>query len=159
MDTHNVVKEQDSIISVCTSGYGTLKNSDTSEKEPPSLTSLNEAEGDSKTATSEHTSDAKQHDSLTSIGESSDYDSFKYKADDVDSSEVFAEDSFRKCFGKTEGVREYENEVPLVRSWRASAESIIGEYIKFRLIYCRFYRKKYISLLLIITYIYQKKLT
>lgn len=108
-------KEQDSLISVCTSGYETLKTSDTSEKEPHSLTSLN-VEEESKA------SEGKEHDSLTSIGESSGYDSFRYKDGD---DEAFAEDIFRRSFSK-ERTREYE-EVPLVRSWRARAESIIGK--------------------------------
>ncbi|XP_063896834.1 FHIP family protein GF15501 isoform X1 [Helicoverpa armigera] len=116
IDTIPTTKEQDSLIS-CTSGYET-KTSDSSEKEQHSLTSLNEQESEVKT---EQPSEGKEHDSLTSIGESSGYESFKYK--DVD--EGFAEELFIKSFVKRD-AREYEGEVPLIRSWRASAESIIG---------------------------------
>lgn len=69
--------------------------------------------------------EGKEHDSLTSTGESSGYESFKiYK--EVDGDEGFAEELFRRSFAKQE--REYEGEVPLIRSWRASAESIIGKW-------------------------------
>uniref|UniRef100_A0A2A4K0J7 FHF complex subunit HOOK-interacting protein C-terminal domain-containing protein n=1 Tax=Heliothis virescens TaxID=7102 RepID=A0A2A4K0J7_HELVI len=116
IDAIPTTKEQDSLIS-CTSGYET-KTSDSSEKEQHSLTSLNEQETEVKT---EQPSEGKEHDSLTSTGESSGYESFKYK--DVD--EGFAEELFIKSFVKRD-AREYEGEVPLIRSWRASAESIIG---------------------------------
>ncbi|KAL0868371.1 hypothetical protein ABMA27_007888 [Loxostege sticticalis] len=112
----NAVKEQDSLIS-CTSGYDTLKTSDTSDKEPHSLTSLLEQETEKA-----NQMDEKEGDCL-SVGESSDYESFRYKEDNED--EGFAEESFRKCFDKDNAV-EFDGEVPLVRSWRASAESIIG---------------------------------
>lgn len=110
-------KEQDSLIS-CTSGYET-KTSDSSEKEQHSLTSLNEQESEVKTELNE----VKEHDSLTSTGESSGYESFKYKEGEGD--EGFAEELFRRSFVKKED-NGYEGEVPLIRSWRASAESIIG---------------------------------
>ncbi|XP_022815359.1 UPF0518 protein GF15501-like isoform X1 [Spodoptera litura] len=110
-------KEQDSLIS-CTSGYET-KTSDSSEKEQHSLTSLNEQENEVKTELNE----LKEHDSLTSTGESSGYESFKYKEGEGD--EGFAEELFRRSFVKKED-NGYEGEVPLIRSWRASAESIIG---------------------------------
>ncbi|XP_049885579.1 FHIP family protein GJ17503 isoform X2 [Pectinophora gossypiella] len=126
IDAHTLVKEQDSLISVCTSGYDTLKTSDTSEKEPLSLTSLNDnVDNENKTCESQD-SNGKEHDSLTSIGESSGYDSFRYKTEESDENEAFAEDSFRQSVTKTEQVREYNGEMPLIRSWRASAESIIG---------------------------------
>ncbi|XP_022836488.1 UPF0518 protein v1g243165-like, partial [Spodoptera litura] len=110
-------KEQDSLIS-CTSGYET-KTSDSSEKEQHSLTSLNEQENEVKTELNE----LKEHDSLTSTGESSGYESFKYKEGEGD--EGFAEELFRRSFVRKED-NGYEGEVPLIRSWRASAESIIG---------------------------------
>ncbi|KAJ8711841.1 hypothetical protein PYW08_008795 [Mythimna loreyi] len=116
-------KEQDSLIS-CTSGYET-KTSDSSEKEQHSLTSLNEQmnEQESEVKTEMVNEGKEQHDSLTSTGESSGYESFKiYK--DVEGDEGFAEELFRRSFAKQE--REYEGEVPVIRSWRASAESIIG---------------------------------
>jgi hypothetical protein len=112
--------KQDSLIS-CTSGYDTLKTSDSSEKEPHSLTSLLEQETEKVNA------DLKEQDSV-SVGESSDYESFRYK-EDGDENEGFAEDIFKKSFEKVEPVTGYESEVPLVRSWRASAESIIGKLI------------------------------
>lgn len=114
-DSH-AVKELDSLIS-CTSGYDTLKTSDTSEKEPHSLTSLLENE------TEKANQMEKEIDSI-SAGESSDYESFRYKEDSEDDS--FAEESFRKWLDKVDSV-EFDGEVPLVRSWRASAESIIGK--------------------------------
>ncbi|KAJ2954859.1 hypothetical protein O0L34_g3177 [Tuta absoluta] len=123
-ETHNV-KEQDSLISLWTGGYDTQKTSDTSEKEQLSLTSFNETDADK-------TNDAldgngKEHDSLTSIGESSGYDSFRYKAEEGDESEGFAEDSFRRSFSKCapERPRPYHTEVP-PRNWRAQPETIIG---------------------------------
>lgn len=120
-------KELDSLISVCTSGYETRKTSDTSEKEPSSLTSLNE-NGETEKGTNEHQNSDSKHDSLTSIGESSGYDSFKYKAEDREDSEALAEEAFKRSIGKPERLGEYD-EVPLVRSWRASAESIIGKVL------------------------------
>ncbi|XP_026332235.1 UPF0518 protein GF15501 isoform X3 [Hyposmocoma kahamanoa] len=123
-DAHNAGKEQDSLISVCTSGYDTLKTSDTSEKEPSSLTSLNE-NGETEKGTNDHQNSDSKHDSLTSVGESSGYDSFRYKTEEGEDSEAFAEEAFKRSIGKPERAREYD-EVPLVRSWRASAESIIG---------------------------------
>ncbi|XP_063832443.1 FHIP family protein GH13096 isoform X1 [Ostrinia nubilalis] len=114
VDVH-ALKEQDSLIS-CTSGYDTLKTSDTSDKEPHSLTSLLEQE------TEKANQLEKEGDSL-SVGESSDYESFRYKDDNED--EGFAEESFRKYFDKENAV-EFNGEVPLVRSWKASSESIIG---------------------------------
>ncbi|XP_073959855.1 FHIP family protein AGAP011705-like isoform X2 [Choristoneura fumiferana] len=101
-------KEQDSLVSICTSGYDTLKTSDTSEKEPHSLTSLNEAEN-----VDNENSDAKDRDSLISIGS------------DSDKNDEFVEDVFRMCFMKVE-EREYDGEPNLIRSWRASAESLVG---------------------------------
>ncbi|XP_030032429.1 UPF0518 protein GJ17503 isoform X2 [Manduca sexta] len=133
MDNQNNTKELDSLISICTSEYDTLKTSDTSEKEQHSLTSFTENADDSKTNDNQnidekdvdnfmnHTSDVKENDNL-SMGESSDYESFKYKIEE--NGEGYAEDLFRKSFEKPETVREYE--VPFIRSWRASAESIIG---------------------------------
>lgn len=126
-DAPNTGKEQDSLISVCTSGYETLKTSDTSEKGPPSLTSLNE-NGEIDKGTNEHQNGDSKHDSLTSIGESSGYDSFRYKTEEGEDSEAFAEESFRRNIGKPERGREYD-EVPLVRSWRSSAEYIIGKVL------------------------------
>ncbi|RVE49313.1 hypothetical protein evm_006026 [Chilo suppressalis] len=115
VDVH-ALKEQDSLIS-CTSGYDTLKNSDTSDKEPHSLTSLLEQETEKVNA------DLKEQDSV-SLGESSDYESFRYKEDNDE--ENFAEDVFTKSVDRVENPVEYDGEVTLVRSWRASAESIIG---------------------------------
>lgn len=123
-DAQNAGKEQDSLISVCTSGYETRKTSDTSEKEPPSLTSLQE-NGETDKGTNEHQNSDSKHDSLTSIGESSDYCGFRYKTEE---GEDFAEEAFKRSITKPERVREYD-EVPLVRSWRASAESIIGKVL------------------------------
>ncbi|CAH0596429.1 unnamed protein product [Chrysodeixis includens] len=121
VDTQTLLKEQDSLIS-CTSGYET-KTSDSSEKEQHSLTSLNESELKSEQQeVNEQQNEGKEHDSLTSTGESSGYESFKYK--EVDGDEGFAEELFRRSFAKRE--REFDGEVPLIRSWRASAESIIG---------------------------------
>ncbi|KAI5645824.1 retinoic acid induced 16-like protein domain-containing protein [Phthorimaea operculella] len=123
-DTH--AKEQDSLISLWTGGYDTQKTSDSSEKEQLSLTSLNE------TVDADKTNDAlegngKEHDSLTSIGESSGYDSFRYKAEEGEEGEGFAEESFRRSFSKgaTERARHYHSELP-ARSWRAQPETIIG---------------------------------
>ncbi|CAH0731765.1 unnamed protein product, partial [Brenthis ino] len=196
IDTQIPLREQDSLVSLCTSGYNTLKTSDTSEKEPHSLNSLNElvenkvseknSTGDEckineydaiksdsekehhslgslsdvdhskvletqckendKNKTSDEkelsssflndvsnkeqneVNETKDHDSLTSIGGSSEYDSFRYRLDDNED-EGFAEDSFRKNFAKNDvssrDVREYD-EVSTIRNWRASAESIIG---------------------------------
>ncbi|KAM3962112.1 LOW QUALITY PROTEIN: FHIP family protein GH13096 [Aphomia sociella] len=122
-DTH-VVKEQDSLIS-CTSGYDTLKTSDTSEKEQHSLTSL--TENIEEKATEQQMSEPKEHDSLTSVGESSGYESFRYRLEESEDSEGFTEESFRKIFAKCDNSsREYEGEVPSARSWKAGAESIIG---------------------------------
>lgn len=199
IDTQIPLREQDSLVSLCTSGYNTLKTSDTSEKEPHSLNSLNELaenkvseknstddecktneydatksdsekehhslgslsevyskvletqckENDTNKASEEkelsssflnevnkeqnEANETKDHDSLTSIGESSEYDSARYRFDDNED-EGFAEDSFRKNFAKNDvslrDVREYD-EVSAIRNWRASAESIIGEYFLF----------------------------
>lgn len=68
----------------------------------------------------------KERDNV-SIGESSDYESFKDNKPD-EQSEGFAEDLFGKSIVRDENEREYE--VPVMRSWRASAESIIGELLK-----------------------------
>ncbi|XP_075984477.1 FHIP family protein GJ17503-like isoform X2 [Anticarsia gemmatalis] len=116
-------KEQDSLIS-CTSGYET-KTSDSSENQPHSLTSLNEQDEAKNEQTSEVLNEGKEHDSLTSLGESSGYESFRYK--EGEDSEGFAEEVFRKSLGKRE-AREFDGE-PLVRNWRASAESIIGPLV------------------------------
>ncbi|XP_026735300.1 UPF0518 protein GJ17503 isoform X2 [Trichoplusia ni] len=122
IDAQTLIKEQDSLIS-CTSGYET-KTSDSSEKEQHSLTSLNEQElKNEQHDVNEQQNEGKEHDSLTSTGESSGYESFKYK--EVDGDEGFAEELFRRSFAKRE-AREYDGEVPLIRSWRASAESMIG---------------------------------
>lgn len=83
---------------------------------------MNEQESEVKTELNE----VKEHDSLTSTGESSGYESFKYKEGEGD--EGFAEELFRRSFVKKED-NGYEGEVPLIRSWRASAESIIGEFL------------------------------
>ncbi|XP_039759985.1 UPF0518 protein GJ17503 isoform X2 [Pararge aegeria] len=118
------VREQDSLVSLSTSGYDTLKNSDTSEKEPHSLNSLNEVAESHKVADQQcETNDSKDHDSLTSFGESSGYDSFRYRVDDNED-EGFAEESFRKSFVKCCDVRN-DDEVPSV-NWRASADSMIS---------------------------------
>lgn len=145
-DAHTA-KEQDSLIS-CTSGYDTLKTSDTSDKEPHSLTSLNENERvneqeDRLNEQEDRLNEQEgrlneQEDKLNhntkedniSVGESSDYESFRYRSEENEESEGFAEDSFRECLTKSESsVREYDGGVPLVKSWRASAETIIGECI------------------------------
>ncbi|XP_034836130.1 FHIP family protein GJ17503-like isoform X1 [Maniola hyperantus] len=117
-------REQDSLVSLSTSGYGTLKNSDTSEKEPHSLNSLNEVAETSKVVDQQcESNDSKDHDSLTSIGESSGYDSFRYRMDG-DEDEGFAEESFRKSVVKCSDVRDYDD-APAV-NWRASAGTLIG---------------------------------
>ncbi|CAH2216455.1 jg24376, partial [Pararge aegeria aegeria] len=123
------VREQDSLVSLSTSGYDTLKNSDTSEKEPHSLNSLNEVAESHKVADQQcETNDSKDHDSLTSFGESSGYDSFRYRVDDNED-EGFAEESFRKSFVKCCDVRN-DDEVPSV-NWRASADSMISKFLNF----------------------------
>lgn len=127
-DTH-VAKEQDSLIS-CTSGYDTLKTSDTSEKEQHSLTSLVEIIEEKST---EQVTEEKDHDSLTSIGESSDYESFRYRLEESEDNEEFAEESFKKIFSKSENNVTYESEVPSVKSWKTSAESIIGPLLSYLL--------------------------
>ncbi|XP_063548322.1 FHIP family protein AGAP011705 [Cydia strobilella] len=105
-------KEQDSLISNCTSGYDTLKTSDTSEKEPHSLTSLNEADEQEQ---QDVNGDGKDRDSLISTGS------------DSDKNEEFVEDSFRMCFLKMD--RDYE-EVPVIKNWvaggRVSPASLVG---------------------------------
>lgn len=114
----NNIKEQDSLISICTSEYDTLKTSDTSEKEQHSLTSLTEnVDIDIKI-------DCKDLDSLLSVGESSDYESFKYNDEDS-----FAEDLFRKRIDLNRVEESRYEEIPVVRNWRASAETVIGKYI------------------------------
>ncbi|XP_047537499.1 FHIP family protein GJ17503-like isoform X1 [Vanessa atalanta] len=125
IDAQTPLREQDSLVSVCTSGYDTLKNSDTSEKEPHSLNSLNEVAESSKVS-EQQCNETKDPDSLTSFGESSGYDSFMYRIDENED-EGFAEDSFMKSFVKSTVTvtREYD-EMSSVRNWRASAESIIG---------------------------------
>ncbi|CAH0760634.1 unnamed protein product [Diatraea saccharalis] len=115
MDIH-ALKEQDSLIS-CTSGYDTLKNSDTSEKEPHSLTSLLEQETEKVNA------DLKEQDCV-SLGESSDYESFRYKEENDDDN--FVEDIFKKSFYRIDNAMEFDGDMTSVRSWKASAESIIG---------------------------------
>lgn len=130
-------KEQDSLISVCTSGYETLKtdtqNSESSEKEPNSLTSF--VDNDKiETQTSECT---KEHDSLTSIGESSGYDSFRYRADEQEEGDGFAEENFWKYTEVGECIQEYDSEIPVSRCWRSSAETIIGKCFIF-ITYLRF---------------------
>ncbi|CAK1545484.1 unnamed protein product [Leptosia nina] len=102
----------DSLVSICTSGYETLKTSeksDSSEKEH-SLNSLTEEK------------DEKEHDSLNSFGESSGYDSFLNKEDP---DEGFAEDSFRKSFEKELEDIIDRCDAP-VRSWRVNADTLIG---------------------------------
>ncbi|CAH2095477.1 unnamed protein product [Euphydryas editha] len=126
IDTQTPMREQDSLVSVCTSGYDTLKTSDTSEKEPHSLNSLNEVAENSKVI-EQQCNETKDSDSLTSFGESSGYDSFKYRVDENED-DGFAEDSFRKSFVKSTDTRMYD-EVPSVRNWRVSAETIIGPLI------------------------------
>ncbi|XP_061379790.1 FHIP family protein GJ17503-like isoform X2 [Danaus plexippus] len=112
------MREQDSLVSLSASGYDTLKNSDTSEKEAHSLSSLNEA-----VENRSDNNETKDQDSLTSMGESSGYDSFLYRVDDQDD-EGFSEDSFKKSIiSVKQEVREYEEPV---KSWRVSAETIIG---------------------------------
>lgn len=167
---------QDSLVSLCTSGYNTLKTSDMSEKEQHSLSSLNEenkvlekqikvndeTKSDSDKEQNSLSSlneicdttkvetpcrsktegkglnltfltdvnskfDNDNHDSLTSVGESSGYDSFRYRLEDNED-ERFAEDSFRKRFLKSsliQDVKDYD-EVCGLRNWRVSAESLIG---------------------------------
>ncbi|KAJ0172140.1 hypothetical protein K1T71_012113 [Dendrolimus kikuchii] len=111
---------EDSLISICTSEYDTLKTSESSEKEQHSLTSLTEnVEPEMKIADNENQTDTKEHDSLISVGDSSDYESFKYKDDE----DGYAEDLFRKSFVHDE-ICEGESEMP--RSWKATAESIVG---------------------------------
>lgn len=119
-DPHTNIKEQDSLIS-CTSGYET-KTSYSSENQPHSLTSLNEQDETKIEQTSEVLNEIKEHDSLTSLGESSGYESFKYK--EGEDSEGFAEELFRKSFVRRE-IKEQQGE-PLIKNWRASAESVIG---------------------------------
>lgn len=136
-DAQANAKEQDSLISICTSDYDTLKTSETSEKEQHSLTSLTACLSTLNGDETKHidSSDVKDRDDLSmnqasdvkdadnvSIGESSDYESFKYKSEE--DGDNFAEDLFRKSFQKVQNNRLYE--VPLVRNWRASVESIIG---------------------------------
>lgn len=166
-------RREGSLVSICTSGYNTLKTSDTSEKEQHSLSSLNEENKEKIIKANDETkSDSEkeqnslsslieicdkvetpcrskvygkelnltflndvvrcenEHDSLTSIGESSGYDSFRYRLEDNDD-EGFAEETFRKRFLKnghshSEDGKEYD-EVSGLRNWRVSAESIIGE--------------------------------
>ncbi|XP_038207512.1 UPF0518 protein v1g243165-like [Zerene cesonia] len=112
---------EDSLVSICTSGYETLKTSDTSEKEH-SLNSLVEEKEDvvEKDMGGDKEDGNKEHDSLTSFGESSGYDSFKYR----DECEGYAEDSFKKSFEK-EGDDGSDCDAP-VRSWRINVETIIG---------------------------------
>lgn len=134
-ETNNNIKEtkeienqtpvrEDSLISICTSEYDTLKTSESSEKEHHSLSSLNEnVESDAKLTSNENHVDGKEHDSLISFGDSSDYESYKYKGDD---DEGYAEDLFRKSFvDEVQCEREFEPP----RSWKASAESIVGPLI------------------------------
>ncbi|KAG7309133.1 hypothetical protein JYU34_005055 [Plutella xylostella] len=122
---HSSAREPDSLISICTSGYETLKTSDTSEKEPHSLTSLVEdIEPALLIEMLKSNADLnKELDSLTSFGSSGD-DSLKCRLDDEDSG--FSEDLFAKTIRKVEsGGRHFDGDVPM-RSWRASAESIVG---------------------------------
>ncbi|XP_045503869.1 FHIP family protein AGAP011705 isoform X1 [Colias croceus] len=114
-----ITPTEDSLVSICTSGYETFKTSDTSEKEH-SLNSLVEEKEEEKEIGLEKEEGIKEHDSLTSFGESSGYDSFKYREE----CEGFAEDSFRKSFDKG-GDDGSDCEVP-VRSWRINVETIIG---------------------------------
>ncbi|XP_050679290.1 FHIP family protein AGAP011705 isoform X2 [Leptidea sinapis] len=112
---NNATREQDSLVSICTSGYETLKTSDTSDKEPHSLNSL--IDGADK-----NYEETKELDSLSF--ESSGYDSFKYKDYCELSDTVYSEDSFRKCFEKSQdSVGDIE--MPL-RSYRIGAETMIG---------------------------------
>ncbi|XP_068619966.1 FHIP family protein GH13096-like isoform X2 [Battus philenor] len=133
IDSQIAGKEQDSLISVCTSGYDTLKTSGTPDKEPHSLTSLEETESpkneqniEQQNVNDHHTSEIKDHDSLTSIGECNGYESFKFRIEESEDGESFAEDSFRKSFTKERNGKEYDMEAASYRCWRASAESIIG---------------------------------
>lgn len=87
--------------------------------------------GETEKGSNEHQNSDSKHDSLTSLGESSGYDSFRYKTEEGEDSEAFAEESFKRNVGKPERVREYD-EVPLIRSWRASAESIIGKVLSVK---------------------------
>lgn len=64
IDGSTAMREQDSLISICTSGYDTLKTSGTPDKEPHSLTSLLD-ETDSPKGENE----TKDHDSISSVGE------------------------------------------------------------------------------------------
>ncbi|XP_059051686.1 FHIP family protein AGAP011705-like [Achroia grisella] len=127
-DTH-IVKEPDSLIS-CTSGYDTLKTSDTSEKEQHSLTSLVE---NIEEKPCEQVSEVKDHDSLTSVGESSGYESFRYRLEESEENEGYAEESFRKIFSKSMNDESYEAEMSPVKSWNSSAESIIGPLLSYLL--------------------------
>lgn len=63
-------------------------------------------------------SEVKEHDSLISIGDSSDYESY-------DDSDMCVEEMFRKRLGKVEEARDFE-EFTTIRTWRRSAETIIG---------------------------------
>ncbi|XP_013139619.1 PREDICTED: UPF0518 protein GJ17503-like isoform X2 [Papilio polytes] len=130
IDGNTAGKEQDSLISICTSGYDTLKTSGTPDKEPHSLTSLLEesespknVETNGQQSPSDQNTESKDRDSLTSNGESSGYDSFKFRVEE--DGESFAEDSFRKSFSKERNGREYDSDAS-IRCWRASAETIIG---------------------------------
>ncbi|CAH2054269.1 unnamed protein product, partial [Iphiclides podalirius] len=108
-DCPAAAREQDSLISVCTSGYGTLKTSGTPDKEPHSLTSLLDEDG----TRGEQSGDGKEQDSITSDGAC------------CDDAEQFAEDSFMRGLAKHRSG-ECEVETPSVRCWRASAEAVIG---------------------------------
>lgn len=66
--------------------------------------------------------EVKDHDSLISTGDSSDYESL-YKDDDSDEC---VEEMFRKRLGKMEETREYE-EVATARTWRRNAETVVGK--------------------------------
>lgn len=112
-------KEQDS-------GYETLKsdapNSDSSEKEMHSLSSLVDIDKiDSK------------HNSLTSCGESSGYESFKYRGEEVEEVEGYVEDNFWKCTSKGHAIRVFDGFIPPTRMWKDGAENIIGPLLSWLL--------------------------
>lgn len=103
------------------------------------MNSLNEVAESSKVM-EQQCNETKDSDSLTSFGESSGYDSFKYRVDDNED-DRFAEDSFRKSFIVKNSDTTMYDEVPSVRNWRVSAESIIGKekVIGFKTILINFF--------------------
>ncbi|GBP59437.1 UPF0518 protein GF15501 [Eumeta japonica] len=124
---HNT-KEQDSLMSVCTNcdNKNDVQNIESPEKEVHSLTSLNDGNDKIVTPTEIQNGDSsgKEHDSLTSIGESSGYESFRYRAEDSEDQDGYAEDSFWKHSVKMEVCgKDYGNEI---RNCKGSTESTIG---------------------------------